>query len=88
GAAVFKQEASLREFWEFELQPFVHFIPLSEDLSDLVEMVEWAIEHDEEVRRIVQNALEFVRTRLTPQRIICYWANLLEAYGGRMSYTP
>eukprot|EP00960_Hanusia_phi_P060214 764437-Hanusia_phi.AAC.4 len=88
GAAVFKQEASLREFWELELEPFVHYIPVSEDLSDLVEMIEWAIENEEEVKRIVDNALEFVRTRLRPKRIICYWANLLDTYGRSMGYTP
>ena len=39
GALVFKQDATLKEFWEHELEPFYHFIPVNADLTDLVEKV-------------------------------------------------
>lgn len=36
GAVVFKQEATLFEFFERELVPYEHYIPVRSDLSDLV----------------------------------------------------
>ena len=55
GSLVFKQDATLKEFWEFELQPFVHYVPVNADLSDLVEKIEWAQEHDDQARAIAEN---------------------------------
>ncbi len=45
-----KQEATLFEFWERDLRPMVHFVPVKADFSDLVEMVEWALDNDDLVR--------------------------------------
>ena len=44
-----------QEFWEYELEPFTHYVPVNADLSDLVEKIEWARENDEEARAIAQN---------------------------------
>lgn len=82
GALVFKQVSVMREFWEEELVPFEHYIPVSEDLSDLIEKIRWAMDNDEEARRIARAGVEFIRTRLNPLRVTCYWAHMLSGYGG------
>ncbi len=48
--------------WAMEdlLVPFVHYIPLSNDYSNLLEMVKWANEHDEACQEISQRATEFI----------------------------
>ena len=48
--------------WAMEdlLVPFVHYIPLSTDYSNLLEMVKWANEHDEACQEISQRATEFI----------------------------
>ncbi len=48
--------------WAMEdlLIPFVHYIPLSNDYSNLLEMVKWANEHDEACQEISQRATEFI----------------------------
>ena len=61
---------------------------MAADLSDLVEKVEWAIEHDSEAKAIAQRGFEFVREFLRPQRIACYWAHLLTGYGQLMTFRP
>ena len=44
------------------LLPFVHYIPIQYDLSDLQEKILWVINHDKEAENIAKNALEFART--------------------------
>jgi len=88
GALVFRQDSALREFWEFELEPFQHYIPVAADLSDLVEKIEWALENDSEAQAIAKRGFDFVRESLRPQRIACYWAHLLTGYGELLDYQP
>jgi hypothetical protein len=53
-------DATLKEFWEYELEPFHHFIPVSADLSDLVEKVR-ASEREREREREREGARARVR---------------------------
>jgi hypothetical protein len=46
-------------FSEF-LKPFVNYIPIKYDLSDLIEKIEWVKNNDELAEKISKNALEFV----------------------------
>jgi len=48
--------------WAMEdlLVPFVHYIPLANDYSNLLEMVKWANEHDEACQEISKRATEFI----------------------------
>jgi hypothetical protein len=48
--------------WAMEdlLIPFVHYIPLANDYSNLLEMVKWAEEHDEACQEISKRATEFI----------------------------
>eukprot|EP00985_Skeletonema_marinoi_P002835 scaffold1170_cov125-Skeletonema_marinoi.AAC.9 len=48
--------------WAMEdlLVPFVHYIPLANDYSNLLEMVKWANEHDEACHEISKRATEFM----------------------------
>lgn len=48
-------------FSEFII-PYVHYIPISYDLNDLVEKIEWIKNNDDEARKIAQNALHFSKT--------------------------
>lgn len=44
------------------LIPYVNYIPIKYDLTDLQEKIIWVLEHDEEAETIAKNALEFART--------------------------
>jgi len=48
--------------WSMEcfLEPFVHYIPLKTDLSDLIERIEWAESNPDEARKISERATLFV----------------------------
>lgn len=45
------------------LIPFVHYIPLKDDYSNVIEMIEWARANDEKCRWISDQATEYI-TRL------------------------
>ena len=71
-------KASLaREPFENWLKPYEHFIPVEMDLSDLGDKVEWAIQNDEEARKIAENGSKFVRNHLKKSDFDCYVSRLL-----------
>jgi len=48
--------------WFIEyLTPFVNYIPIQYDLSDLKEKIDWVINNDSEAEQIAKNALQFSR---------------------------
>ncbi len=88
GAAVFKQESSLYEFWEWGLKPWVHFIPVRRDLSDLPELLQWAQQHDSEAKKIADAGLRYVRDNVRYDDALCYWSELASALPRIIDYTP
>lgn len=71
GRPLFVQERRWEEFYFQDLQPFVHFIPVSNDLSDLSRQIGWAEAHPDECNRIAQNAQSFAMSQLTRDAAIC-----------------
>ncbi len=54
------------EFWfRDKLVPWVHYVPVEWDLSDLREKIQWVWDNDDKARHIAENALEFSRTVLS-----------------------
>ncbi|EPY72978.1 coiled-coil domain-containing protein 168 [Camelus ferus] len=49
-SVVLKQDSIYYEHFYNELQPWKHYIPVKSNLSDLLEKLQWAKDHDEEVR--------------------------------------
>ena len=48
-SVVLKQNSPYYEFFYKQLQPYKHYIPVKADLSDLLDRIQWAKEHDSEV---------------------------------------
>jgi hypothetical protein len=55
----------------------VHYIPIKEDLSDLLHVINWCKNNDDECRKIAQNGLEFARSVLTREFIQNYMQSIL-----------
>ena len=59
GSLVFKVD-SMWEQWFYEwIEPWVHYVPVKADLSDLVEKIEWALSNDSQAEQIAKNGKEF-----------------------------
>jgi len=79
GSLVFKSTI-VSEFFDDWLIPYVHFIPVLPDLSDLEDKIEWAIENEEEARQIQANGLEFATRVLTDNLLDSYFISVFLEY--------
>ena len=69
-------------FWfSRHLKPYVHYLPFKPDFSDLIDQLEYAKNHDEEMKQIVKNAREFAEKYLKSSTASCYWGLLAMEYG-------
>jgi hypothetical protein len=64
GRPLFLQARRWKEFFYADLVPWVHYIPVCEDLSDLGTQLNWADAHPNESLRIAAGARQFAMTRL------------------------
>jgi hypothetical protein len=67
------------EWLSARLVPWVHFVPVREDLDDLAERAQWLADHDAEARKIAQAALRLGEAIARPQHVYCYFAHALHA---------
>lgn len=75
---VLKQDSKYYEWFYKSLKTGVHFLGVKEDLSNLVAQVKWAMENDDQAKKIALNGQKFARNNLMPQDIFCYYAVLLQ----------
>lgn len=68
GRPLFVAERKWKEYFYDDLKPFVHYIPVKEDLSDLTEKLDWAETHYEEALQIAKNAQEYALSHLTQEK--------------------
>lgn len=52
-SVVFKQDSGYYEHFYGELRPWEHYIPVRADLGDLLDKIQWARDHDEEVTTVI-----------------------------------
>ena len=80
-----------RTSWAMEdkLIPFIHYVPIAQDLSNLLEMIEWAKENDDIVQLISQKSTEYMehlyvsdQAKLDHQELI---VKLAKAYSSRFN---
>jgi hypothetical protein len=64
--------------WFFHLlQPYVHYVPVKSDLSNLIDQIKWCKRNDEQCQKIAENALHFFKKYLTKDGIFNYLQSLL-----------
>ena len=87
-SVVLKQDSKWYEHFYAELEPFVHYIPVKEDATDVMDQLQWARTYDRRAQRIARRGREYARARLGAEAIYCYYFRALERYGGAMNYKP
>lgn len=58
---LFHHETPLKDYFYDKIKPWVHYVPIREDLMDLKERYDWAESHPNEARKISERATEFVK---------------------------
>ena len=78
---VLQEMQAFREFFYDMLIPWVHYVPIKTDLSDLCEKIQWLKDNDDKARVIAENAHEFVRDQLSLDNVNLYVATLVHRIG-------
>ncbi|KAI8613300.1 glycosyl transferase family 90-domain-containing protein [Chytriomyces sp. MP71] len=69
-----------RDFFNWQLEPFVHYVPVRLDLSDLEERLQWLMDHEDEARQINENAKFLSRQVNRVENLQCYMGLFLLEY--------
>lgn len=78
---VFLQQRPAAEWYFPDLKPWVHYVPVRRDLTDLPTTLRLVKENPELEQHIIVNALEFAQQRLTRAAALERWAELLSGLG-------
>ncbi len=65
---------------EETLEPFVHYIPLADDFSDIEEQFEWAVNHEAECIEISSNASQYMNRFLDPRKEVLIECEVMRRY--------
>ena len=77
GQAIVLQDFKFEEWFVPYMDPFVHYIPLKEDLSDLKEVMEWVRDNPAEVKKIAEQGNKFYWDYLSFEQTNKHWLELL-----------
>lgn len=79
-----KQESDQIQWFYRALKPNFHYIPIANDLSDLIEKIEWAKGHDRECEQIAQNGKNFALENLMFDDVYLYLYLALSRYASHL----
>jgi len=79
-SVLLKQVTDNIEWYYGNLKPNEHFIPVKEDLSDLIEKINWAKSNDGKARKIAKNATQFAKKNLSEEMVFLYLYWVLVRY--------
>merc|ERR1711908_135670 len=88
GSAVFHQEGEWVEFFQPNLEPYIHYVPVNPNLSNLIRQVKWAKKNDAAVQRIARRGQDLVEKLLLHHGVSCYWGRLLSEYAKLLEVPP
>lgn len=77
---IFKQTSPNIQWYYNCLQPYIHYIPVAYDFSDLVEKIEWAKNHDKEAKKITDTANSFAQENLKKEDVYLYMYLFIHKY--------
>lgn len=77
GSVILFPESKWKLWYSHLLKPYVHFVPIHKDLSNLVEQIKWCQSNDDQCKEISQNALKFYEKYLCRESILDYCQHLI-----------
>jgi len=80
GSVLFKVEGVWEQWYYPKLIPWIHYVPIKDDLSDLNEVLNWCIANDDKCKQIANNAYIFVNTELSFKKSCDYMIEQFNLY--------
>lgn len=75
---VFKQKSEYYEHFYNELTPWIHYVPINRNLSNLVTLIKHMINDDKTAKTISLNGQKYARDNLAPHNILGYYLLLFQ----------
>lgn len=85
-SVVFKQNSNFIVWHNNLFKPWAHYIPFDHNCNDLIEKINWAINHDEEAQQIAENANSVAKNTLQYSDILVYFYALITEYAKHLKY--
>lgn len=79
-SVLFMPDSDLIQWYHSILKPWVHYIPVKKDYSDLIEKINWAKNHDDEAKKIADQATALVQNQFTMKDIYIFCYKFLVEY--------
>ena len=70
------------------IEPFVHFVPVEENLKDLFEKMTWCQANDQKMEEIAERSTEFALNYLQYESNLLFLRELLKEYASHMRFEP
>lgn len=77
GSLILRVMSPYTSWVDHMIQAKVHYIPVKEDLSDLLDVIKWCKKNDERCKEIANNGFVFARSVLNKQFIQSYLSQIL-----------
>ncbi len=79
-SVVLRHPSPFSEWFYKALQPYVHYVPYAQDMSDFEDVLIWLRAHDKEAKTIADTATTFAINHLMIEDVIVYYYRLFQAY--------
>lgn len=77
GSVLFKVESGWRQWFYDEFHPWIHYVPIADDFSDLQEKYHWCETHPEECETMISNAKDLFQSVYRFSTVVEYSRNVL-----------
>ena len=77
GSVLFKVESGWRQWFYDEFHPWIHYVPIADDFSDLQEKYHWCETHPVECETMVSNAKDLFQSVYRFSNVVEYSRNML-----------
>lgn len=72
GCCILLVESDYKLWFSGDLKPYVHYVPVKRDLSDLIDRIIWCKSHDEECRKMAEECRKYYDNFLSKNSILDY----------------
>jgi len=77
-------DRSHKEYFYEHLIPWTHYVPVRQDMSDLVEKTQWILDNYDAACTIAANAREFSKTHLTRDACYAQWNKIITGHASSL----
>lgn len=78
GSVLFKTDTGWRQWFYDDFIPWVHYIPVRDDFSDLDEKFEWCESHQQECEQIIKNSIDLFEKTYRFQNVVNYTLGVID----------